>query len=400
MERVALLNGENINQDYDLSKILESIITPWVVEWLMVTTNQVSAWFAFVPVTRWSVTFNVMYENTTNLTIDTTLTKKVWIAINQTKVNDWSTNNIDWTWIWSIVTWASYPASNYIPLASITAWVITDERKMVQYNTIYETKSSNIAAATNTNLNNATGNTVHITWAGVSIADLWWAPMPIWSKFTLIFDWINTLVHNAWNLICPTSANIVTAVWDTCVVVCEWSFSWRIVSYMRANWQSLDNSLSITGLTEKTSIVSNDLLVISDSEAAWVNKKLKYSSLLSKVNTDNAKNLTLTTQTVTWGTWNSTYYYSTSIQATKETICNALFSFTTSSWVSFTWVLQTSPDNTAWTTRATISRTLFVTAYLELTQAYIVPAWVYVRIGVMRTNWSMWAISGELNVQQ
>lgn len=128
MERVALLSGKNINKDSDISKLLQGLATSWVVEWLAVTTWQVAVWYAFIEVSRDGESFYVLYQNTSAVTIDTTGTKKVWIAVDQTKVDDGSNNSVDGSGIGSIQTWASYPASNYIPLASITGGVITDER--------------------------------------------------------------------------------------------------------------------------------------------------------------------------------------------------------------------------------------------------------------------------------
>lgn len=72
----------------------------------------------------------VAVENTASISIDTTGTKKVWLAISQTKLDDGTANLEDGTGIITVATGASYPASNYIPLASITSGVITDARIM------------------------------------------------------------------------------------------------------------------------------------------------------------------------------------------------------------------------------------------------------------------------------
>lgn len=135
MQRVALINGENINQDYDFSKILESLATPWVVKWLEVQTGKVTAWYGFIEVERNGTSFFVLFENTENLTIDTSGTKKVFIEINRSNINDWSSNNSDWTGIWEIKTASSYPTSNFIKLASISWWVITDDRVFIDLRT-------------------------------------------------------------------------------------------------------------------------------------------------------------------------------------------------------------------------------------------------------------------------
>ncbi len=63
--------------------------------------------------------------------IDTSGTKKVYITIPQANINDPTQNtDVHGEGIATISTDTSYPSSNYIPLASITSGVITDERVM------------------------------------------------------------------------------------------------------------------------------------------------------------------------------------------------------------------------------------------------------------------------------
>lgn len=73
-------------------------------------------------------------EVTSTHTIDTSGTKKVWIAIDPQYIEDGTlaTNGLG-IGIANIQTGASYPSDEayYIPLASITAGVITDERPML-----------------------------------------------------------------------------------------------------------------------------------------------------------------------------------------------------------------------------------------------------------------------------
>ncbi len=144
MQRVALLNWENINQDYDLAKIFKSLASSWVVEWLEVQSWKVTAGYWFIDVTRDSETFPVLFQNTADLVIDTTWTKKVFIEINQANVDDGINNSSNWTWIWEIKTAVSYPATNYIKLASITWWVITDEREFIDLKNPSVTKMWNV----------------------------------------------------------------------------------------------------------------------------------------------------------------------------------------------------------------------------------------------------------------
>ena len=131
MQRVALINWKNINQDYDLAKIFSSLSTSWVIEWLEVQSWKVTPWYAFIDITRDSQTFPILFQNSDDVVIDATWTKKVYIEITQTNIDDWNNNNADWTWIWEIKINTSYPTTNYIKLASIIWGVITDEREYV-----------------------------------------------------------------------------------------------------------------------------------------------------------------------------------------------------------------------------------------------------------------------------
>lgn len=127
--RIWLLNGENISQDYDFWYLLQSISDGWYIEGLEVQTGKVTAWKWFIPCERTNGNKPFVFvELDTDYALDTTWSKKVWIEIDQWMIDDWSENPEDWTGVASIKTWANYPAWNYIPLASITGWTITDER--------------------------------------------------------------------------------------------------------------------------------------------------------------------------------------------------------------------------------------------------------------------------------
>ena len=131
MQRVALINWKNINQDSDLSKIFESFSKPGVVNWLKVVSWWVEAGFAFVPVIREWKSFVVLFELTERLSFDTSGTKKIFIEILEEKIIDWSWNAVDWTWIWYIRASASYPNKNFLALARVENGNIIDERTYV-----------------------------------------------------------------------------------------------------------------------------------------------------------------------------------------------------------------------------------------------------------------------------
>lgn len=132
MQRVALINWTNKNQDYDLAKIFSSIATSWVVEWLEVQSGKVTPGHAFVDVVRDGITFPILFTNTQDIIINTTWDKKVFVEITQANIDDGSGNSSDGTWIGEIKASVSYPTSNYVKLASISSWVITDEREFIK----------------------------------------------------------------------------------------------------------------------------------------------------------------------------------------------------------------------------------------------------------------------------
>ena len=89
-----------------------------------------------MPVTRaGGVAFNVLVHITEEVTVDTTGTKKVWIEIDQTAIDDGSSNNADGTNIATIETGADYPSTNFVKIASITGDVVTDDREIPELKT-------------------------------------------------------------------------------------------------------------------------------------------------------------------------------------------------------------------------------------------------------------------------
>jgi len=130
MLRVALLNWKNKNYDRDFSKFLEAIASPGVISWLNIVgwVLQPGRWF--VQVTRASLdTFYCYVENTAEITVDVTWTKKVWLELKQANIDDGTLNAPDGSWVVELKTGASYPASNFLKIAGIVSGVVTDERE-------------------------------------------------------------------------------------------------------------------------------------------------------------------------------------------------------------------------------------------------------------------------------
>ena len=132
MLRTALLWGNTITLDADLSKYIETVSDQWVIEGLEVSSNSVAPGKPWVKATRSNgETIMTLVQNTEALAVDTSGTKKIWLEIKQEAIDNGLLNNEDWTWIAEIKTWPSVPAQNSLILASLADWVAKDERNLI-----------------------------------------------------------------------------------------------------------------------------------------------------------------------------------------------------------------------------------------------------------------------------
>lgn len=202
-----LLNGNNLNYDYQVGLASEAIFSDSgvVVSGIAVTSGSVASGKAIIRCVRTNgQTVMVTYHNTAAVTVVTSGTTKVWVEVDSAKLDSGTLNSSDGTGIASINSGAAYPASNYLPLASITSGTITDARPLwVRQNA----KSADIASASLVNLATATGHEVHIT-GTTTITSL--GIMPAGSELCLIFDGALTLMKEATSLILPGAADIIT----------------------------------------------------------------------------------------------------------------------------------------------------------------------------------------------
>jgi hypothetical protein len=210
-EIVRMINWKPKNQDYDFNQPATALLNQWVIEWLAVTTNSIGAWKCYIQVTRTTPktdTFLLLFENTAPKTIDTSWTKKVWISINQSNVDNPALNlNESWEWIGQISIGASYPVSNYIPLASITSWVITDVRTFVSLKDpiVWATYELLVNKSTNTSL--WISNTLYPTQNAVKTYVDWAIQNNTWVKIVDYNWWTSAEVNLAhW---CPSTPKYI-----------------------------------------------------------------------------------------------------------------------------------------------------------------------------------------------
>ena len=132
-KRVAILNGKNINYDKDFSELAMS--TQGVIRGLVVTPTSVSAWKAWVKVSRDSVTptdeFLVLFESTESVSISTTNNQYIIVEIDDTQIQTGWVEE-DGTGIGEIKVVNTLPTVNYIEIARTdwTGTVITTNRKL------------------------------------------------------------------------------------------------------------------------------------------------------------------------------------------------------------------------------------------------------------------------------
>ena len=180
MLRTALLWGNTITLDADLSKYIETVSDQWVIEGLEVSSNSVAPGKAWVKATRSNgETIMTLVQNTEALAVDTSGTKKIWLEIKQEAIDNGLLNNEDWTWIAEIKTWPSVPSQNFLLLASVAENVVKDERNLIP-------KIQSVAQKTSTleeKLSTAEGQITQLVEAGtpryLGITGI------VWEKYTM-----------------------------------------------------------------------------------------------------------------------------------------------------------------------------------------------------------------------
>jgi hypothetical protein len=292
---VWLLNGTNKNYDTQLTALAKALLSSSCVVrgvggGLAVSATEVASWEAFISCTRTNgEKVMVHYKNSEAVSIVGTGTKKVFVKVDQAKLDNGSGNALDGSGIASIQTDTVYPSNNYVALASIASSVITDARVyddtvLFTLETILkEKKGSDIASGTTTDLSTATWNLVHIT-GTTTIASF--GTVQAWVSIKLVFDWALILTQHASNLILPGGANITTSAWDSWVFVSEWGGAWKCISYQKANGQAVvlttspDASDTTKGVVELSTeaeyqartwwlVPTNDII-----EKFWVNTNI------------------------------------------------------------------------------------------------------------------------------
>ena len=135
----SLLNGENINQDHQITALARATITPGVISGLDVKDGKVLPGEAFVLCTRSNgEKIMVHFQNTTELTIDTSGTAHIVAEISQENLDNGALNAEDGSNIGQIKRVSTLPTNNFVTLASITNGMITDRRGKIEQKEMVE----------------------------------------------------------------------------------------------------------------------------------------------------------------------------------------------------------------------------------------------------------------------
>ena len=132
MQRLWNLNWENITYDHDISGLMRGLIDWGVIEGGTVVGNKLQPVQAIVPLVRSNgQKILAFFESDEVIDLPTTGDYKVFIEVDQSKIDFGGNNAEDGTGIASIKTWPTLPSQNFLLLASATSWVAKDERNLI-----------------------------------------------------------------------------------------------------------------------------------------------------------------------------------------------------------------------------------------------------------------------------
>ena len=132
MLRASLINGNWLNLDADLSKHIETLTDPGVIEGFLVENNNTlkpgKAWVKAVRSNGETIFVYVELKSDFSFSLTS---GKLWIELSQEAIDNWLLNAEDGTGIASIKTWPSVPSQNFLLLASATGGVVRLDRTVI-----------------------------------------------------------------------------------------------------------------------------------------------------------------------------------------------------------------------------------------------------------------------------
>mgnify|MGYP006926340390 CR=1 FL=1 len=132
MQRIGNLNWENITYDHDISGLVRGLTDWGVIEGGTIVGNKLQPVQAIIPLVRSNgQKILAFFESDEVINLPTSGNFKVYIEVDQAKIDFGGNNAGDGTGIASIKTWPSVPSQNFLLLASVTSWVAKDERNLI-----------------------------------------------------------------------------------------------------------------------------------------------------------------------------------------------------------------------------------------------------------------------------
>ena len=132
MQRIGNLNWENITYDHDISGLVRGLTDWGVIEGGTIVGNKLQPVQAIIPLVRSNgQKILAFFESDEVINLPTSGNFKVYIEVDQAKIDFGGNNAGDGTGIASIKTWPSVPSQNFLLLASMTAGVVKDERNLI-----------------------------------------------------------------------------------------------------------------------------------------------------------------------------------------------------------------------------------------------------------------------------
>lgn len=132
MLRASLINGNWLNLDADLSKHIETLTDPGVIEGFLVENNNTlkpgKAWVKAVRSNGETIFVYVELKSDFSFSLTS---GKLWIELSQEAIDNWLLNAEDGTGIASIKTWPTLPSQNFLLLASATGGVVRLDRTVI-----------------------------------------------------------------------------------------------------------------------------------------------------------------------------------------------------------------------------------------------------------------------------
>lgn len=132
MQRLWNLNWENITYDHDISGLIRGLTDWGVIEGGTVVENKLQPVQAIIPLVRSNgQKILAFFESDEVINLPTSGDYKVYIEVDQGKIDFGGNNTEDWSGIAKIKTWPTLPSQNFLLIATVTAGQVKDERNLI-----------------------------------------------------------------------------------------------------------------------------------------------------------------------------------------------------------------------------------------------------------------------------